>query len=144
MVNDAESDIATMYEPGKYLNLSTEGTSTTSHRPPTNPALGKEAIKNNNYCCSIDKNHDTFIKPDGTKYMEVHHLIPLNQQRNFKYKLDTKTKIVLLCPNCHKMLHLGRIEDIKPLLKKLYDDRKVNLTKSGLDISFDKLLELYK
>lgn len=144
MVDDAESNITTTYKPEEYLDQNPEGTNTTSHRPPTNPSLGKEAIKNNNYCCSVDKKHNTFTKPNGTKYMEVHHLIPLNQQKNFKYKLDTKANIVPLCPNCHKMLHLGRIEDIEPILQKLYDDRKENLVKSGLIISFTELLELYK
>lgn len=144
MVDDSDVEITTTYEPKEYINLNPDGTNTTSYRPPTDPALGKEAIKLANYCCSIDNTHSTFIKPNGTQYMEVHHLIPLNQQKFFKYKLDTKANIVPLCPNCHRMLHFGRIEDIKPLLCKLYEDRKEHLKSSGLDISFEELLALYK
>lgn len=144
MVNNTNVEIITTYTPEIYKNQNPGGISTTNHRPATNPALGKEAIKDNNYCCSVNKAHTTFIKPDGTNYMEVHHLIPLNQQKNFKYKLDAKANIIPLCPTCHKMLHLGRIEDITPILEKFYIERKDILAKSGLNISFEKLLEFYK
>lgn len=133
----------TSYTAEEYVEQNPDGNNTTSHRPPTNPALGKEAIKDNGYCCSIDSDHETFLKPDGTKYMEVHHLIPLNQQKNFKYKLDTKANIVPLCPNCHRMLHHGRFEDIESILKELYDKRKNALEQSGLNISFDDLISYY-
>lgn len=142
MVDSADASTTT-YTAEPYIEQNPDGNNTTNHRPPTNPALGKEAIKDNGYCCSIDTDHQTFLKPDGTKYMEVHHLIPLNQQKNFPYKLDTKANIVPLCPNCHRMLHHGRFEDIEEILKDLYDKRIDALTQSGLSISFDDLVSYY-
>lgn len=142
MVDSAKASDTT-YAAEKYVAQNPDGNSTTSHRPPTNPALGKEAIKDNSYCCSINAGHNTFLKPDGTRYMEVHHLIPLNQQKNFQYKLDTKANIVPLCPNCHRMLHYGCLKDIKETLKDLYDKRTAALKQSGLDVSFKDLISYY-
>lgn len=142
MVDSAKAS-ETTYTAEEYIEQNPNGNNTTSHRPPTNPALGKEAIEDNGYRCSIDTVHNTFLKPDGTKYMEVHHLIPLNQQKNFQYKLDTKANIVPLCPNCHRMLHHGRFEDIEEILKELYIDRISALKQSGLNISFEDLLSFY-
>lgn len=140
---DAAEATSTDYEPVDYEEKNPNGTTTTSHRPPTNPGIGKEAIKDNSFCCAVDRSHATFKKPDGTQYMEAHHLIPLNQQYRFKKKLDCKANIVPLCPNCHSRFHHGGIDEIKPVLKHLYDERKETLKKSGLDISFDDLLACY-
>lgn len=142
MVDSAEASNTT-YAAEEYIEQNPDGNSTTTHRPPTNPSLGKESIKDNRYHCFINGDHDTFLKPDGTKYMEVHHLIPLNQQKNFQYKLDTKANIVPLCPNCHRMLHHGRFEDIEAILKALYNKRIDALKQSGLDISFEDLISYY-
>lgn len=142
MVDSAKAS-ETTYTAEEYIEQNPNGNNTTSHRPPTNPALGKEAIKDNGYRCSIDTVHNTFLKPDGTKYMEVHHLIPLNQQKNFQYKLDTKANIVPLCPNCHRMIHYGRFEDVEEILKELYSDIIPALKQSGLNISFEDLLSFY-
>ena len=40
------------------------------------------------------------------------------------------------------MLHYG--SDIETALKKLYNDRKELLKKSGIEISFEELLKYYK
>ena len=74
--------------------------------------------------------------------MEAHHIIPLSAHEQFEYNLDVDANIVSLCPNCHRKLHFGR--DIKIELKKLYDLRKDKLIKSGINISFEKLLDLYR
>lgn len=133
----------TTYSPVEYVEPDSEGSAGKSRRPATNPSLGREAIEYSRFRCSVDENHHSFMKPDGTPYLEVHHLIPLSQQADFKYKLDTKANIIPLCPNCHRMLHHGRIEDIEPILKKLYEQRIELLRQSGLDISFEKLKSFY-
>lgn len=133
----------TTYSPVEYVDPDSEGSASKSRRPITNPSLGREAIEDSRFRCSVDENHLSFMKPDGTPYLEVHHLIPLSRQADFKYKLDTKANIIPLCPNCHRMLHHGRIEDIEPILKKLYEQRIELLRQSGLDISFEKLKSFY-
>lgn len=135
---------STTYTAEEYVEQNPEGNSITSHRPPTNPALGKEAIRDNGYRCSVNAGHDTFLKSDGTTYMEVHHIIPLIQQKNFKCKLDTKANIVPLCPNCHRKLHYGRSEDIEIILQDLFGKKEEALKKSGLDITFDNLMSYYR
>ena len=52
--------------------------------------------------------------------------------------------IVSLCSHCHNLLHYGRLEDKKPILEKLYNERKEALSSVGLEITFEKLLEYYE
>lgn len=143
MVNDAPTT-STDYEPIKYEASEQDGKTTKSTRPATNPSLGKEAISRNKFCCAIDENHKTFIKKNGARYMEVHHLIPLEWQSEFLYKLDTRANLVPLCPVCHKLIHYGRREDVNPILTRLYEERKELLKESGLEISLEELLRFYE
>lgn len=142
MVNDAPV-ISTVYEPVAYVPSNSVKT-TKSSRPSTNPSLGKEAIARNNYCCAVNKSHPTFIKKDGGRYMEVHHLIPLEWQSGFTYKLDTCANLVPLCPLCHKLIHYGRTEDKRPILTRLYNERKEALSESGLEITLEELIRFYE
>lgn len=144
LVNDADAPvISTSYEPVEYIPAAT-GKTTKSSRPSTNPSLGKEAISLNKFCCAVDAEHPTFIKKDGGRYMEVHHLIPLEWQSEFTYKLDTRANLVPLCPLCHKLIHYGRLEDKRPILTRLYNERKDALKESGLDITLDELIRFYE
>lgn len=114
-----------------------------SHRINTNPQLAAEVIARNSYDCFISREHHTFIKSDGHQYMEAHHLIPVSQQEYFEYALDTAANIVPLCPICHRLLHHGRIDDIRPVLRRLYEEHIEHLAQSGLEISFEQLLSYY-
>lgn len=143
LVDDAEPS-STDYVPVEYTVSSQDDTKASYSRPKTSPSLGKEAIKINDYRCAIDGKHITFVKPDGTRYMEVHHLVPLSRQGDFKYKLDTKANIVPLCPNCHRMLHHGRLKDIEPVLELLFTERKDKLKRSGIDITCEALVDCYR
>lgn len=142
LVNDAPV-VTTFYEPVAYIPANNEKT-TKSSRPATNPSLGKEAITRNKFCCAVDVEHPTFIKKDGGRYMEVHHLIPLEWQSEFEFKLDTRANLVPLCPLCHKLIHYGRMEDKKPILTRLYNERREALKESGLDITLDELIRFYE
>lgn len=143
MVDIAEPS-NTDYEPVKYIPSYPFGKNVKSNRPVTNPSIGKEALKDGFYRCLIDANHKTFIKKNGNPYMEVHHLIPLEWQDEFENKLDTKANLIPICPTCHKLLHYGRIEDIKNILSWLYEVRIEHLRESGLDINLEKLIDFYK
>jgi 5-methylcytosine-specific restriction endonuclease McrA len=107
-----------------------------------NSLKSKNAIKYSGYKCSINPNHESFISKNGKKYMEAHHIIPISIQEDFNNSLDVDANIVSLCPLCHRKLHHGN--DIIDDLKKLYDERIENLRQSGIDISFEELLKLYK
>ena len=134
-----------IYVAEKYES-STAGRTASSNRPSTNPCLGKAAIKRNGYRCifsTASHVHETFLKPDGTMYMEVHHLIPLEQQCNFVNKLDTKANLVPVCPLCHRKLHHGRKADIDKMLSELYAEQHDLLAQSGLSITEDTLKSYY-
>ena len=142
MVNNATA-IVDNNQPTEYIPPINKKTLTSS-RPPTNPSLGKLAITSNNYCCAINMNHPTFIKKDGNKYMEVHHLIPLEWQSEFTYKLDTLANLIPICPLCHKLIHYGRMDEKKSILTQLYNERKDALKESHLNITLEQLLKFYE
>lgn len=79
--------------------------------------------------------------------MEAHHLIPINQsQYMWKKKhanVDCIENIVSLCPTCHRAIHHGEFDVKLTLLKKLYDKKRCDLIKAGLDIDFETLLKFY-
>lgn len=49
-------------------------------------------------------NRDTFNRPDGTTYLEVHHVTPLAEGGE-----DTMLNAAALCPTCHRELHYGNL-----------------------------------
>ncbi|MBP3805241.1 MAG: HNH endonuclease [Oribacterium sp.] len=142
---DAAEASSTAYTPEEYDESRDSRKTKSGNRPITNPALGKEAIRDNHYHCAVDPSHETFIKPDGTRYMEAHHLIPMKWQSHFKNKLDTKGNISPVCPVCHRKLHHGRLSDIEPMLETLYKKQKSNLSLCGIDVpDLDTLKDYYK
>lgn len=44
-----------------------------------------------------------FKHPDGTKYLETHHVVPLSDGGE-----DTVENSIALCPNCHREVHYGK------------------------------------
>lgn len=143
LVNDAPL-VEPTYERVAYVPPADGGKTAKSARPSTNPSLGKAAIARNRFLCAVDAEHRTFTKKDGSRYMEVHHLIPLEWQGEFEYKLDTSANLVPLCPLCHKLIHYGRIEEKQPILTRLYHERKEALHESGLEITLEELIKLYE
>lgn len=75
--------------------------------------------------------------------MEGHHLIPLKQEDNFSFSLDIEANIVALCPHCHKLLHHGKKEDIRPLLNLLFQKRKQALADKGIQLTWEQLCSYY-
>jgi 5-methylcytosine-specific restriction protein A len=107
-----------------------------------NNEKAKKAIIISNFTCQIDKTHTSFSSKNGKPYMEAHHLIPLSAQDYFENSLDVDANIISICPNCHRKLHYG--DDVIDDLKKLYNSRIEFLNKSGIFISFEELLIVYK
>ncbi len=140
---DAAKPSHTTYDPVKYE--APEGVKMQEYtRPQTNPALGKEVLCEANFRCAMDAFHPTFLKKDGTPYMEVHHLIPLKHQGAFENKLDTKANLVPLCPLCHRRIHYGTPEDVSAMLERLYKEHSELLAQSGIPVSLEELVLYYK
>lgn len=134
-------DIASKEEPKKIPDKQNKNGSVWER----DPSVSKEALKNAGYTCEIDNMHFTFkSNVTGENFVEAHHLIPMNQQENFKYSLDVRGNIVSLCPVCHKLLHFGQFNDKVNMLKLLYQGRKSILTKYGINITEQQLLDIYK
>ncbi|MBE8233308.1 MAG: hypothetical protein HAW67_06185 [Endozoicomonadaceae bacterium] len=118
-----------------------EISSTRYHR---NPSKAANAVKKSKYKCQYNNEHISFIAGASSKqYVEVHHLIPLSCTKLFDVSLDVSANLVVLCPNCHKAIHLGTAGTKIKYLERLFAERKDALSKSGIDINFKDLCKLY-
>ena len=61
--------------------------------------------------------------------------------RQFEYSLDVEANIISLCPMCYEKIMYGN--DTETALRDLYDLRRGQLLKCGIEISFDRLLTMY-
>ena len=75
------------------------------------------------------------------RYMETHHLLPLEYWKDFNNSLDVEANIVCLCSNCHNEIHYGKYAD--KLIEPLYEKRKQELEAAGIAIDLDDLLDMY-
>jgi 5-methylcytosine-specific restriction endonuclease McrA len=57
-----------------------------------------------------------FLKRDGTRYLETHHIIALADDG-----ADRVTNVIALCPNNHREAHLGKQQEVleKQMIEKL-------------------------
>jgi len=121
---------------GKITNSST--------RYKRNPSQAASVIKKNNYKCQFDPTHDSFVSASsGNQYVEVHHLIPISKTDDFTYSLDVPANLIVLCPNCHKTIHLASEEEKVVLLNKFYQERVDQLERAGIAVEFEKLCDFY-
>lgn len=96
------------------------------------PNVSKEALRRAGYKCEINPSHTTFIVKAGHQFVEAHHLIPMAAQDDFEYSLDVPENVVALCPNCHRKIHHGILEDKLTLFKSLFKMRKEILNNRGI------------
>lgn len=109
------------------------------------PSIGSVALEAANYCCEYDANHETFIsKASEKKFVEVHHLVPMENQNDFDVSLDVPENIVALCPTCHRKIHLASEREKRPLLEKFLKERKDKLAEREIYIDAKQLNEIYK
>lgn len=110
-----------------------------------NSALREIAFMDANYTCELCSKRTTFLTNNGKMYFEAHHLIPCNIriQTSFEKKLDHQVNLYCLCPECHRKIHLIRIEEMDPLLEKLYKSRMLVL-KNIYNLDLVQLLDIYK
>jgi hypothetical protein len=147
--SDSYSSQADIDESNNRLPSLKEGDKT-NHRYSTDPKLGKTAIEKANYVCELSHlvgdNHETFESNSGHLYLEAHHLIPMKAQKDFpSQNLDRLENIVAICPNCHRAIHYGTLDEKIKFLKPLYENRIVLLRNCNhhIDISFSDLIDKY-
>lgn len=78
--------------------------------------LIKEVKKRKGYvceCCGFD--FEKVYGSIGKNYIEAHHKQPIHQLKGKVIKLDAEKDFIVLCSNCHKMIH--RLDDPSDLVK---------------------------
>lgn len=103
--------------------------------------------------CNYFERENKILNIEKEYYLEVHHLVPiwsttvLNKvlHKNFTVQdIDILENTVCLCSCCHRKMHYGEYAERFKILRYLYDKNSKNLCKSGINISFEELKELYK
>jgi 5-methylcytosine-specific restriction protein A len=115
-MEDPESDYEIRYqtEGGQVL--------TTIGRAERSPGLRNAALKIHGHdCCVCGFNFEKFYGVWGKHFCEVHHLVPLSRSKDKKRLTDPRTDLVVVCANCHRMLHKKKgtplsIEELKSKL----------------------------
>ena len=131
--------------PAGPINKSEKKERTSSFSWPRDPAVSRIALEKANFKCEFDESHNTFIsKSSGNHFVEVHHLIPMEKQNDFEYKLDVPENIVALCPNCHRKIHLASKSEKQPLIETLLKRRLEGLNHRGIYINLMQLNEIYE
>jgi len=72
------------------------------------------------------------IKKDGSEYVEAHHITP-----KFDGGKETRSNIILLCPNHHKELHIGDSE----ILRRTDSMVKIRIGKDRFTIPLEIVIE---
>lgn len=77
-----------------------------SKRVERNPSLRNDAFKIHGYDCKVcGFNFEKMYGNWGKNWAEVHHLKPIADKKETKTITDPKTDLVVLCANCHRMIH---------------------------------------
>jgi 5-methylcytosine-specific restriction protein A len=72
-----------------------------------NPSLARKVKEIHGYkCagCSFDF-QSAYPGIKKNKYIEAHHLVPVSHLKGTRISRSPKTDFVVLCPNCHRMIH---------------------------------------
>lgn len=89
-----------------------------------NISLRNKAFEIHGHSCAVcDFNFADTYGEWGTGFGEVHHLVPVSESLGIKKPVNPYTDLIVLCPNCHRMVHRKRgitltVEELKSKLKK--------------------------
>lgn len=108
------------------------------------PKMSAQALAAANYSCENEPTHETFIAKSGRNFMEAHHLVPLEFEDDFKFRLDCPENILSLCPNCHRAFHHSNNKTRDDLIKRFYNERISSLQSRGIGIDIDLLKKYYR
>lgn len=110
------------------------------------PKIAENALRDSGFQCEYNKKHKTFIsKRTGKNFVEIHHLIPMSEQKKFEFSLDIESNMVTLCPNCHRRIHLGVAEEKKLILNELLTTKRIKrLETCGVKITLVELEKMYQ
>lgn len=85
-----------------------------------------QRLSESGYICEFDNTHQLFISRFSKKpYIEIHHLIPMSLQGQFKSPLDTVENVFCLCPYCHRAVHHAEDQLAGKIIDQLSSKRGV-------------------
>lgn len=109
------------------------------------PKLVKRCLEDSGYECEAGFRRPFFIsKKTKRKYVEAHHMIPINKnnRKKFKKRLDLSENLYALSPHAHRALHHGTMAEKRKILNKLICRRGAIL--DIFNISKNDLIKLYE
>lgn len=118
MKNDIDTENEDVYEVHSEGNV-TQYYTTKYER---NPQNRREAIKiHGTKCMACGFDFEKVYGERGKDYIEVHHVIPL-ASRNEEVKINPKTDLIVVCANCHRMIHRKKnqvlsLEELKQIIE---------------------------
>lgn len=124
LINDADKDktatdetirlkigkVYAQFDPQRLTALAKEAKGTPKKRITSTTSFDRNAAvvaytqKRSSYKCEVKGcSYEGFVKEDGVKYIEVHHVEPLADGGS-----DSIDNTAAVCPNCHRKLHYGK------------------------------------
>jgi len=80
-----------------------------STRAERDPGLRSDALRIHGLNCAVcGFNFEEHYGVWGKNFAEVHHIIPLSEYHGTATIVNPKTDLVVLCSNCHSMIHRKR------------------------------------
>jgi len=113
--------------------------------PEQNPALIKKRMELAKFQCEFNPSHRLFVaRATGSRYVEVHHVIPKKFQAQFfverQKDLTSISNLCCLCPWCHRAIHHGEEPLTRSILSKMFDIRNIGF---HYGITKEDLFQLY-
>lgn len=109
-------------------------------------SLKKIAKLNSDYKCVL---HDcemcTYFTSKEThkNYLEIHHFIPREFANDFDDSIEILENYVVLCPKCHRKIHLAEDNERKHMINLLFNIRNASLRARGLNVNLDQMYRYY-
>ena len=66
-----------------------------------------------------------FYGQDFREVIEVHHIVPISQMGGPR-KIDPKTDLIPLCPNCHRAIHKTNPPTMPEKLRSIIESKRIN------------------
>lgn len=90
-----------------------------------NPIARKKCIEKYGYNCQVcGMNFENIYGDIGKDFIHVHHIVPISAKKGKSYMIDPENSLIPVCPNCHAMLHRGKL-DLEGL-KEILESKKLS------------------
>ena len=123
-IEESQADVVAMEAEWEY-GTSAEGNleKRLTNRYERDSRLRANALRiHGHVCCVCGFDFEKTYGPHGKEFIEVHHTVPLSKVKE-SHSVDPKKDMVVLCANCHRMIHRNQadpltVDELKNLLKK--------------------------